>query len=282
MKLIYSNIPLALGDLINIKAFLDPVKDQYGFIRLTFHRRLLEEGVKANPNGWEEKRQQWETYLHDIGHLFFSEAPYILDDGQHQFRDTVNLIKEFGIQPRKPELAHLLCKGVPLNLGEEYVVITTKVREVSRNSFLPLSIDLWRALNKLAKKYKIVILGERRVEMRREYQVLNGTVFGIYEQIISNIPNDRIVDLTVPALGETVSNLSQIQQDCLVMNQAKCVITLGIGGNFVMSTAVAGMSIGWRTDNHWLAESVFNREYPNAIITKSWAHFIRVLESYAS
>ena len=280
MLQINSNIPLALGDLINIKAFIDPVKNQYSSIKLTFHRSLLEEGVKSNIDGWLEKKQLWEKYLSDIGQLFFSESPYILDSGQHRFRDTMGIMQDFKIQPIKPELSHLLCKGTSLNLGKEYIVITTKVREMSRSTFYPLSINLWKTLNKLSEKYKIVILGERQVEMRREYKVLKDTVFSIYEQIISNIPNDRILDLTLPALGESVSSLSQIQQDCLIMNQAKLVITLGIGGNFVMSTAVSNMAIGFRNDNHSLAERVFNREYPNAIITKDWNRFIRALEAY--
>lgn len=280
MRHIHSNIPLALGDLINIKGFLEPVKNQFDFIKLTFHKSLLEEGVKSNSQGWSEKRQLWEKYLNDVGRLFFSESPYVLNNGEHQFRDTGNFVKEFNIQPVKPELGHLLCVGEPLDIKEGYIVITTKVREISKGNFYPLSINLWSTLAELSKKYKIVILGEREVEMRKEYEASNNSIFGIYEQIVSNVPSERVLDLTVPALGETVSNLAKIQQDCLIMKQARFVITLGIGGNFCMATAVSDMVIGFRADSHWLADTVFNREYPNAIVTKDWSYFINNMKKY--
>src|SRR5208283_5410839 len=141
--------------------------------------------------------------------------------------------------PTKPELGHLLCKGQSLSIGD-YIVITTKVRTVPKSMFYPLSIQLWATLQKLSEKYKFVILGEREVEARKEYikYYENNTIFGIYDQIISNIPNDRIVDLTIPSLGNTPSNLKQIQQDCLIMKEAKFVITIGNGGNLGLSGAV--------------------------------------------
>ena len=116
--------------------------------------------------------------------------------------------------------------------------------------------------------------------MRKEYVNIQNEVFGIYEQIITNLPNDRIVDLTVPALGETVSDLKQIQQDCLIMNEAKFVITLGVGGNSCMAHSTAKMSIGYREDNLPFGNIVFGREYPNLIVSKDWKYFISVLERY--
>lgn len=280
MMIIQSNIPLALGDLINLKAYFDDVKNQYEIISLTFHKELYVSGVNSGKPDWPQKKLLWDKYLFDIGNLFFSEHPYRLNQGDYGFRDTMSLIRDFRLRPRKPELGHLLCKGQSLNLGEEYIVITTKIRELSKGIFFPLSIQLWTILRQLSKRYKIVVLGERVVEMRREYGVYPNAVFGIYEQVISNLPSDRIVDLTVPALGETVTDLTKIQQDCLIMKEAKFVITLGIGGNFVMATAVSNMVVGFRGDNHSLADQVFTQEYPNAIITKDWNHFINVLKRY--
>jgi len=280
MKILKANIPLALGDLINIKTYLDDVKNQYNQINLTFHRALLEIGVNTGEPDWPIKKQKWEKYLFDVGRLFFSEAPYSIDKGQYPFLDTQSLVRRYGLQPKKPELSNLLCMGYSLNLGEEYIVITTKVREVPRKMFYPLSISLWKVLNSLSKKYKIVILGERKVEMRKEYIQFSDCIFGLYDNIISNIPSDRIIDLTVPSLGETVSDLTKIQQDALIMKEAKFVITLGNGGNFCMATAVSNMVVGFRADNHWMADAVFNKEYKNAIVTKHWAYFIQVLERY--
>jgi len=280
MKILQANIPLALGDLINIKTYLDDVKHQYNHINLTFHRSLLEDGVSTGAPDWPTKKQKWEKYLNDVGKLFFLEPPYTIDKGQYPFLDTQSLVRRYKLHPRKPELSNLLCRGISLNVGEEYIVITTKVREVPRKLFYPLSINLWKVLNSLSKKYKIVILGERTVEMRKEYIQFSDRLFGIYDNIISNVPADRIIDLTVPSLGETVSDLTKIQQDCLIMKEAKFVITLGNGGNFCMASAVSNMLIGFRADNHWMADAVFTKEYKNAIVTKNWGYFMQVLERY--
>lgn len=281
MKQIAASIPTSLGEIINIKYHLDDVKDQYSEIRLNFRKSLWNGCLHTEAPDWPEKKKLWDKYLDDIGVLFFSEPPYVLDSRELPFYDSGDFIRVFGLTYKKAEMAHLLCKGTSLNLGEEYIVITTKARQLTKSSFFGPSIQLWDVLRKLSQKYKIVVLGERVVEMRKEYDSLRDQIFGIYEQIIANLPPDRILDLTVPALGETVSDLSQIMQDCLIMNEAKFVVTLGVGGNFCMSTAVAKMAIGFRNDNLPMTNSIFqNREYPNAIITKDWAYFINTLEKY--
>jgi hypothetical protein len=278
----FGGLPTSLGEIINMKFYFDQVKHNYDQIKISFHTQLWNEGLHTNAPDWEYKKQLWNKYLFDIGKLFFSEPPYVIESKSARFGgDTTSLVNLLNLKPQKIEMAHLLCKGSPLNLGEEYIVITTKLRQVEKNIFYPHSIELWKTIRKLSSKYKIVILGERTVEMRKEYSSIQSSVFGIYEQLIANLPKERIVDLTVPALGETVSDLKQIQQDCLIMNEAKFVITLGIGGNSCMAHAVANMSIGFRADNSTFADAVFhNKEYPNAIVTKDWSKFIRILEKY--
>jgi hypothetical protein len=285
LKTIALSLPTSLGEIINIKHHLDLVKHQYDSIRLNFNTALWKGALHTEAPDWPQKEIAWKKYLNDIGALFFSKKPYSFSVGitGPDFNQNWDLKKTFNILPQKPELGYLLCRGASLNLGEEYIVITTKIREMNRNIFFPLSIKLWNVLNKLSQKYKIVVLGEREVEMRREYQIpeLRNAIFGIYEQIISNVPNDRIVDLTVPALGENVTSLEKIQQDCLIMKEAKFVITLGIGGNFCMATSVSNMVVGFRKDSLPFTDAIFNnREYPNAIVTKDWNYFIQTLEKY--
>lgn len=277
----YGGIPTSLGEIINAKYHFDLVKNEYDQIRLSFHRQLWDGGLYTENPDWEQRKQLWEKYLIDLGQLFFSEPPYVLEQSSEKYGgDCGTLIQRLNITPQKAEMSHLLCKGTSLNLGEEYIVITTKLRHVEKKFFYPHSIDLWNVLKKLSIKYKIVVLGERIVEMRKEYRNAQNEIFGIYEQIISNLPNDRIVDLTVPALGETVSDLKQIQQDCLIMNEAKFVITLGVGGNSCMAHSCSKMAIGFRADDLPFANIVFGREYPNLIVTKDWNYFIKTLEKY--
>lgn len=272
-------IPTSLGEIINYKFYLDAVKNRYSEIRLGFHTPLLQWGLNTAAPDWPHKQKLWDKYLRDLGQLFFSQPPYVLMDNAGGFcGDTNQLIRKIGLRPTLPRLPELLAKGTPLNIGE-YIVITTKAREVNPKNFLPLSVQLWAVLKRLSAKYKVVILGEKLVEMRKEYNN-SVNIFGIYEQIIANIPADRIVDLTVPALGETVADIKEIQQDCLIMNQAKFTISIGIGGNCCMSGASSTMALGYRNDDNILANMTYARDYPYALITKDWDRFIKTLESY--
>lgn len=277
----FGGIPTSLGEIINIKYHLDTIKNNYDVIKLSFHKALWSWALHTEAPDWAQKKAGWDSLLNELGQLFFSEKPYVLLESSPKFGGDIGVLcTQLRITPQKAEMAHLLCKGNPLNLGEPYIVLTTKVRQLSRRNFIPLSIKLWQTLQKLSKKYKIVVLGERTVEMRKEYGAYPDGVFGLYEEIIANLPQDRIMDLTLPALGETVSTLAQIQQDCLIMRDAKFVVTIGVGGNFCMATSVANMVIGYRDDNLDFTNRIFNREYPNAIITKNWGYFISKLESY--
>lgn len=269
-------IPLSLGEIINFKYHLDMVKENYQQILFSFHRPLLKSHLDVNAH----QEQLQNKYIDDIGKLFFSEAPYQIEPHSSNFFGDMNTLSDLiKVAPQKADLRQYLCKGQSLDIGP-YIVMTTKVRELDKNIFLPLSFQLWKTLQSLSETYKIVILGEREVEMRKEYVVWSSrNIYGLYEQIISNLPPDRIVDLTVPALGNTVSDLSKIQQDCLIMNQAKVTITIGIGGNCGMSTASSNLALGFRNDNNVMAGRIYSSEDERVCVTSNWQHFINKLQS---
>lgn len=277
-------IPTSLGEIITIKQHLDAVKSKYDQINICYATGLWDSCLHTDAPDWGSKKILWNKFLTDISHLFFSNEPYTVNMGAgYPFYDSANLAIMLGIPPQKPELGHLLCDGYSLNIREEYIVITTKIRHFRKCTFDSISSQLWKVLEQLSTRYKIVVLGERAVEMRKEYQLphLKDEIFGIYQNIMENIPNDRILDLTVPALGETVSDLRQIRQDCLIMREAKFVLTIGIGGNFCMSTAVANMTIGLREDNLEFGNAIYEgKDYSNAIITKDLSRFMKILQSY--
>ena len=275
-------IPTSMGEIINLKFHLDLIKNQYDQIALGFYKPLWNTGLHIEAPDWPQKKILWDNFLRDLGNLFFTEKPYTLLPAPTYFGGDSEqiLLRKLNMKPQKINMVNLLCKGTPLNLSEEYIVITTKVREMEKGFFTCHSASLWTTLRVLSSKYKIVILGERVVEMRKEYITCSNSVFGIYEQIISNLPSERILDLTLPALGETVSSLAQVQQDCLIMNGAKFVITIGLGGNSCMAHSCAKMAIGFRSDNLPYAEQLFSKEYPDLIVTKNWDYFIKLLKGY--
>jgi hypothetical protein len=268
MKQFSATIPIGIGDMIYTKAFFEPIKHEYSHININFHRGIIND-IGKNPN--------YNQFIDEFSNLLFGEMPYCLKQGSYPFYGIEQLATRHGLQPHKPELSHILCKGTPLNLDVPYIVINTKIRSLPRQYLHDRIPEFWSLLNKIVTKYKLVILGEKIIEMNGEYQYYTSeNIFSLYQHILNNIPLDLIVDLTVPALGITSPTVAQVQQDCLIMNQAKFVITFGIGGGFCMSTAVAN-TIGFRGDDDLVADTVFSIEYPNAYITKDWDAFMNKL-----
>lgn len=274
MKVIESRIVLGIGDLIYLKAMFDPHKEKFSAIKLSFDNYFLSE---YRNNGYI-------SFLNEIGALFFSEPPYQLVSNQNWTRRwPPEFQRDYRINMVIPQLQGLLCKGTLLNLGEEYIVMTTKVRDLEKSHYQQdIAPQLWPIMKRLSNKYKVIIMGERCVEMSKEYNE-HGThkIYSIYEDIISNIPQHRALDLSIPALGITVPNLKRLQQDCLIMNEAKFVCSIGIGGNVILSVATAN-TINYRTDNTKEANILFgdNKEYGKSIVTKNRQEFLAKLVSY--
>jgi hypothetical protein len=271
MRIYQTNIAQGIGDNIQARSFIDQVKDQYDRIFITHHAPIVQKEKNNSPEYWK--------FLHEIGELFFSEPPYIYNQGQYPFRDAGHLLRDFRVEPQKPQLKSYLCKGSALNLDQEYIVITTKIRYMERSLFNNISSQLMEIIRQLSLKYKIVILGEKEVEMCPDYLSYGiNKIYSIYNDIKSNITNN-ILDLTIPVLGITSPTISQIQQDCLIMNQAKFVITLGDGGNLYMAAATSNV-IGFRSDNDPITDKIFSKTYSDALVVKNFNDFADKLRSY--
>ena len=270
MSVLETTICLGIGDNIVVRMYMDMIKHNYSCIRISHDKHVLRDFRGNDP--------KWINFLDNIGNLLFSEPPYQFTHTQYGPVQTHHMIVNLGVKIKKPNIDHLLCHGTPLNIGEEYIIITTKIRALPKMFLYTIMHKFWRTLKKLSTKYKIVIMGEREVEKSKEYAPFSNTIFGIYEQIICNVPPDRVVDLTVPALGVSVPDLGKIQQDCLIMKNAKFVISFGIGGNLWMASAVANV-IGFRNDNDDTTDVIANPEFTSLYLTKNWDDFIHKLES---
>lgn len=273
MRTLETNICIGLGDIICMKGQIEPFKNQFDKIYITYDQRTI--------NEFRHNDQKYGKFLDDIGKLFFSEPPFILNERQFPCKGQLLVCKEYRLPVTKPNLKHILCKGYLLNTNEEYVVITTKMRSFPRRQWNKIKQGLWNLMHRLSHKYKIVILGEKVVENSKEYRS-HGTdnVYSIYDELVRNLPHDRIIDLTVPALGIRAPSLEKIQQDCLIMSEAKLVVLLGIGGAFCMATAVANV-VGYRLDDDGLGNELYNNKiYNDAYITKDWDQFVHRMESY--
>ncbi|HEY5267656.1 MAG TPA: hypothetical protein VII94_00800 [Candidatus Saccharimonadales bacterium] len=271
MKKASASICLGLGDNIIARIIFDTVKHQYSEIRISHDQNVI--------NHYKKGDVKYLQFLQDMGNLLFTEPPYFFDHNAYSPIHTMNTIQNFS-PIAKPNLQHLLCKGIPLETNEEYIVITTKIRMIPKNKFLPLSIKLWRILNILSDKYKIIIMGERELKESPQYRgdLPENSTYSIYDQIISNLSADRIVDLTIPALGIVAPNLVKIQQDGLIMKHAKAVIALGDGGNLWHAVATGNKIIAYRDDNDQSADLLLNPNFMHVKMHKIWSEFIQELE----
>jgi hypothetical protein len=150
-------------------------------------------------------------------------------------------LRRAGITPRVPNLAEELCDSSSNNIGS-YVVISSKVRGIKRNEYEQIKDTFFDLLKKISENYKIVVIGERRIGSNAEYVYHgNDRIYPIYEDIISAISADTILDLTVPELGFTSPDLTQFRHECTIQHNAKHVITIGSGGNVSIAMSVGNI-----------------------------------------
>ena len=232
-------IPIAtgLGDLFLISAVLNNIKNDYDIIRINPQWWFIKDYKKYT----NEQSQLFKDVFSNIIKLLLNDEKFII--GGHNKNEPVkgfeDLCKDW-VVPVLPRFSDKLCNNnYDLNLDSEYIVITTKIRELGCN-FNYIKIDLLNTLNLLSKKYKIVILGDCEQYLGQDC---------IYDDIVKNLKHN-IIDFTIPYSKMLIPDIEQIKKDCTIMNRSKCVITLGCGGNFCMSLSVSNRMISFKNDRY--------------------------------
>ncbi len=269
LNILSISIPLGIGDLLHLYAALNSVKNCFSKIELAFYEPLF--------SSYRVDVPEYRIFLNELGRLLFSNSPFkIVPYNNQVFRNNSLLCEHDRILPIRPRLQHILCKNNTNTYGE-YVTVFTKVRELSQSQFnLKEFLD---TLKTVSARYKILILGEKEVEYNPEYTHLTKDgVYSLYQDYISALPADRIIDLTVPKLGITPPDITKLLNDCSIMNQAKHNIVLGIGGNFSLAISI-GNVIGYRQDKDHVANILYNDTvYLDSMITRHWEKFISKLK----
>lgn len=263
------DINVGIGDHLFLRVFMDGVKDRYDQICITHSRPGMAFWHNNDAKRWEFNLQ--------LGKMLFSEPPYMLvPNARYPFYPNERIVKEVNDKPVRPNV-DCLCVGKSLNIGK-YVVLTTKQRQILLSDFEAAKSKITPALQDLAKRYTIVILGEREVQPTREYtaDVNRNRVYGLYDYFTSILPKDKVVDLSIPALGVICSDMSQLQQDCLVMKEAQAVVTFGIGGNLWLSLCTAPRTVGWRGDAEQTTD-LMHSGFPGLRLTRDVDQFIQYL-----
>jgi len=210
---------LGIGDLICCKSLLLNLKDTVVNIGLN-HNLIMYRG----PNYY--------NFIDNLARLIFF-------DDQFRFSENPNypclgwedLYKK--LQPQPISLKKQLCSGNSFN--DKYICLCTKIRGYDFNKFLIIKDYIIESLNSISDKFKIIILGEKIVEINKEYEFYKD-IYSIYPYI------DRIrnkIDFTIPKLGIITPEINKFRQDCLLMSESVITINIGIGGNVSISTSIS-------------------------------------------
>ena len=270
-------LAIGLGDILLSKAMLDRFKHLYERINISFYT----EYIVAYRNGEQGNYK----FLNDLAQLLFSEPPYNYIPEGHAVRHfNPQELQDFHhITMTHPDLAHIICDPNYYHGLSNYIVINTKVRALNKPVYEAIKVPFWNIIRQITAKKKLVILGERVVEMNHEYAYLTSIhVWSLYNEIINNIPSNQILDMTVPALGITPPDLQHIREDSCVLRDADFVISIGIGGGFCLSSSVAKYLVTYRADIEQVCEYLYGPStcnHPRAFITKDSRAFLNKLTS---
>jgi hypothetical protein len=275
MKIMELDIPVGLGDMIHTRGMLDDAVKHYDKINLGLAFNLLD---KHRPHNKDKNI----LFLSNLAKLIFNNKKVNLHFGNKYGLVTTDKIPgKYKINFLLPNLKNELTFPKK-EIDGEYIVITTKIRDLTKKSFLEKKNSFVRAISDLSKKYKIVILGEKKVEIGNGigYGSGSGHIYGIYDVILEAVESSKnYLDLTVPALGITVPTLSNVQKDCTIMKFAKNVITLGSGGNFSLAMSVANTSC-YREDRLNFIKSWYDKQVNNNFyLTTNWDAFLKRIAS---
>lgn len=118
-----------------------------------------------------------------------------------------------------------------------YIVFQTKGRFL-RSFTLPQDIKniLEEKYLKLTSKYKIILLGEKKNQKNYE------NIYGILQNLNKN---NEVIDMTTDQRLHVDAEWNLFMRDISILHYSKLNINIGLGGNFVMSTAFSQNTISY-------------------------------------
>jgi hypothetical protein len=258
-----------IGDVILSNNLIGSIKDQYNIINIGPNNDIMRK--------YRNNDHKYYDFLLNFLSLFFSDNKKYMIHKNNNFQ-RFSIIDNILVNTKIPDdglynikIANkLIDLELPPISTDEYIVITTKVRGLPLyNLYIKIyKKQILETLKKCSKKYKIVIIGDRGLPTSIEYKTIgNQRVYCIYNDLINELPQDRILDLTVNDTYIDVPDITKLIQDCTYMNKAKAVITIGYGGNFILALAASTTCISFVGDRNNLGADIPYYlkmcEYPN-------------------
>lgn len=275
-----------IGDIILSRNMFDGIRHRFDKIHISPNSGVLD----TYRNG----DAKFKSFAFMFMKLMFNHPKYIveLDKQYPKFSCIDNRFLGLDIPDNilysVNDFSRYLCRGKDID-SDNYVVITTKVRGGPlQNDYHSLfKKPFLRALIELSKKHEIVILGEREIVPTYEYKLIGGQkIYCIYEDLVSYLAHTgRVIDKSISGDETNVSTIERLQHDCHIMRRAKNVITIGYGGNLILSLATSINSSNFlgitRTkgydDSYYLRMSNY-KQRKGVCITTNFDEFIEDLK----
>ncbi len=156
-------------------------------------------------------------------------------------KENINIFYNNKVNIRQPSL-HKLCFQPNLinhfNISLpiytfKYIIIHTKLRfgfNHSKSFILNIKSKLKDFFSNFESKYKILILGERKIDHNAATKALP-TITTIYDECLLLKNNNDLIDLTEEKMYNT-PNMSKFERDIGIINNAEFNIGVGHGGQF--------------------------------------------------
>jgi len=248
------NPNLGIGDLLICLSYIKLHYNEYE----KFHIVLNYDIIKI----WRNDSQSIKKFTKDISEIIFNDPKIILyefnvNNDYSEYIGTgilqVNLWHEYNFRPCN--LEHIIkdfkCEKIFIKdkeLNFPFFVLNTKVRLEKYDYYLSYKDKFYNLLNKLSYKYKLLLMGERKIPMNKEYleEPSDIKTFLLYEDIINNINKENIIDNTKEDLLHE-NNINDFLRDCYLINKSNFSIFLGMGGAPLITMSFSKKTYGFRT-----------------------------------
>lgn len=167
----------------------------------------------------------------------------------------------------------------PNDYNFKYIIIHTKLRFGFRDSkafILTIKSKLKKFFSSFKSKYKIFLLGERKIDDNAATKQLP-TITTIYDECLLLKNNNDVIDLTEEKMYNT-PNMSRFERDVKIINNAEFNIGVGHGGQFCFNLFFSKKTIYYCPPN--LID--FRIENPNIKIILNIDTFINQCEQSMS
>jgi len=255
-----TSLNLGLGDIIFARSALD----ETDYKKITIRPRLSLLSIY-------NKTMEYGSQTIDMFKRFFSNPPYelIIDYNEEEKGTPQTLYENDRIFPVKPNFSEILCEETEIP-ESPYIVLHTKVKGLPRFEYLKFRNSFFEILNKL--EIKIVLLGEKNIENSKEWKILTeiGSIYSIYDDCKKYLKN--YIDMTEN--DDLIERPKDLYKSCYIIRMAQTAITMGVGGNFGLTSAVAGYHIGLIVHHPYYDKIYECQNVNNGFITKDYNLFL--------